>query len=412
MSDPATGRGLGARLGAPIRRIRPEFDMDVWRFKRRLRVRSEGRALTDLDVRLRASAQDTHLVVVPHFGPDAPTWHVAGQNHFFEVWRSAQEILGEDRVTLVGVDPSEPPAHWHRRLLETVADTKATHLIAQIETDPNRPDAWSWDVVTSSLAKNWRGAFIGVMWDSAFPWLRFKARHLGTLMPNLLIAELCEPMSGLVARGRYEVGPMTMPFSQASVAAIDTYVADAPKLYQLTFIGALYDYRVELIEHLRAAGVDVAVNPHRTDVTRDYMESRTNQPKYLDYMRGLAQSEMTLNFSLASGGPVEQYKIRVQEASMVGCLCLTDDVDRTRHFFAPNEYAYFPSLDSIPGIVTERLSDIPRLRADQAAARARAHELARTDFWGRIDEGLRLRGLPLLTGLVPPPEPLSPLRTA
>lgn len=96
---------------------------------------------------------------------------------------------------------------------------------------------------------------------------------------------------------------------------------------------------------------------------------------------------------------------------MVGCLCLTDDVDRTRHFFAPNEYGYFPTLDSIPGIVTERLSDLPRLRADQSAARARAHELARTDFWGRIDEGLRLRGLPLLTGLVPPPEPLAPLHT-
>lgn len=403
---------LGARLGAPIRRIKPDFDMDVWRAKRRRQIRLESRALADLDTRLRTASKDPHLVVVPHYGPDAPTWHIAGQNHFFEVWRSAQEILGEDRVTLVGVDREEPARQWHRRLLETVADTKATHVIAQIETDPNRADLWSWDVVASMLAKHWNGSLIGLMYDSAFPWLRMKARHLGAIMPNLLVAELCEPMTGTIKPGRIEVGPMTMPFSQESVRAIDDYVAGATKLYQLTFIGALYDYRVELIKQLRDAGVDVAVNPHRPDTTNNYMESRTNQPSYLDFMKGLAQSEMTLNFSLASGGPVEQYKIRVQEASMVGCLCLTDDVDRTRHFFAPNEYGYFPSLDAIPGIVAERLSDLPRLRADQAAARVRALELARTDFWGRIEDGLRLRGLTPLTGITPPREPLAPLRSA
>ena len=97
-------RTLGARLGIPIRRIRPEFDMDVWRAKRHLRIRSEVRDLADLDARLNTASQDIHLVVVPHYGPDAPTWHVAGQNHFFEVWRSAQEILGSLLVTLVVVD--------------------------------------------------------------------------------------------------------------------------------------------------------------------------------------------------------------------------------------------------------------------------------------------------------------------
>lgn len=408
----ANQRNLGARLGALIRRIRPEFDMDVWRAKRRSRIRSGRRELLYLQPRLEELREETHVVVAPHVGTDAQTWHVAGQNHFFEVHQSALEILGTDRVTLLDVGRNESQESWHRRLLETVVETKATHVIGQIENDPNQHDSWSWDVVGSLLGKYWSGAFIGVMYDSAFPWLRMKARHLGSIMPNLLVAELCEPMTGIIKPGRIEVGPMTMPFSQESVDAINAYVADAQKLYQLTFIGALYDYRVELIKHLRSAGVDVAVNPHRPDTTSNYMESRTNQPSYLDYMKGLAQSEMTLNFSLASGGPVEQYKIRVQEASMMGCLCLTDDVDRSRHFFAPNEYGYFPSLDAIPEIVAERLSDIPRLRADQAAARVRALELARTDFWGRIDEGLRLRGLAPLTGLTPPPEPVAPIHSA
>jgi hypothetical protein len=397
---------LGSRIGAPIRRIRPEFDMDVWRAKRAVSVVREKRQLDHLAKQIHARQGDVHLVVAPHFGPDAPTWHVAGQNHFFEVYQSAIEILGAERVTLFGVTRDEPAQDWHRRLLETMHKTQATHLIAQIENDPNQAHSWTWDVIGSLLAKQWNGALIGVMYDSAFPWLRMKARRLGRIMPQLLVAELCEPMSGQIRSGRIEVGPMTMPLSKATVDAIDAHIAGAPKIHQLTFIGALYDYRVDLIAELRRSGVDVSVNPHRPDVTTNFDESRTNQPSYLDYMMGLAQSDMTLNFSLASGGPVEQYKIRVQEAGLAGCLCLTDDRDRTRHFFAANEYAYFPSLDAIPRIVAERLADPVQLRADQQAARVRAHELARTDFWGRIEQGLIQRGLPALTGISPPNEPV------
>lgn len=404
MTEP-TKRTLGAKLGAPLRRIKPDFDMDVWRAKRALVVARETRQLSPVAKSLSSRYDDVHLVVAPHYGPDAPTWHVAGQNHFFEVYQSACEILGPDRVTLFGVDNNESASAWHRRLLETMRDTRATHVIAQIENDPNQAGNWTWDVIGNQLTHGWNGAFIGLMYDSAFPWLRMKARHLGRRLPNLLVAELCEPMSGVIRPGRPEVGPMTMPLSQATVDAIDAYVEGLPKLYELTFIGALYDYRVELIDKLRAGGVDVSVNPHRSDVTTNYDESRANQPTYLDYMKGLAQSEMTLNFSLASGGPVEQYKIRVQEASLVGCLCLTDDKDRTRLFFAPNEYGFFPSLEALPEIVANRLADTDQLRADQRDARARAHELARIDFWGRIDQGLQVRGMRPLTGISPPVEP-------
>ncbi len=388
MAEP-TKRSFGATLGAPFRRIKPDFDMDVWRAKRAVAVARESRGLAPIAKSLRPQDADVHLIVAPHFGPDAPTWHVAGQNHFFEIYQSACEILGPDKVTLFGVERHESSSTWHRRLLETMRDTHATHVIAQIENDPNQAHNWTWDVIGNQLAQHWDGAFIGLMYDSAFPWLRMKARHLGKKVPNLLVAELCEPMTGQIQPGRVEVGPMTMPLSQATVDAIDECVTDLPKIH----------------EQLRRTGVNVAVNPHRPDATTNYDESRANQPTYLDYMKGLAQSEMTLNFSLASGGPVEQYKIRVQEASLVGCLCLTDDVDRTRRFFAPHEYAYFPSLDAIPKIVADRLADSGQLRADQQAARARAHELARTDFWGRIDDGLRLRGMRPLTGIRPLIEP-------
>lgn len=397
-----------ARLGGLASRAYPRLDEDYWRVSRWRRTRMGARALRPQAARLAAQGstrgRPVHLVVVPDAGPGAPTWQVAGGNLFFEVYQSAVEVLGPDRVTLLAVRPEETEAEWHARLLDTLAETRATHVIAQIEADPEHTDRWSWDVVARVLDHSWDGVLVGVMYDSAYAWLQTRARRLGRLLPSLLLADLCVPMDGFVAPGRYDVGPLTMPFSQASIRAVDEHVRGMPKRHEVTFIGTLYEYRVELLEPLRALGLDVVINPHRPGAQADE-ESSPARTSYLDYMAALAQSEVTINFSLARGGPAEQYKIRVHEASLVGCLCLTDDRHRSQGFFAPSEYGRFTTLESMGPMVVECLSDRAALRERQAAARERAHVLSRTDFWGRIEVGLERRGLPALTGLRPPPPP-------
>jgi len=399
-------RSFMGRVGEAAGRVYPHVDRDVWLARRRLHVRRPRAELDRVAAGLswgRREAGDVHLVVVVHHGPDVPNWHVAGGNHFYEVNQSAIEALGADRVTLFAVAADEPTSTWQERLVRTVAAVGATHLIAQIEVDPNQHAEWNWDVVLPVLSRYWAGSTIGLMYDSAYEWLRIRAHRLARQTDRFLIAELCQPMDGFVRPGQYEVGPMTMPLSQQSVAAIDERVAGLTKDYDVSFIGALYDYRIEMLDRLTAAGVDVAVNPHRADAPATFEASRTNQPTYLDYMAGLARSRMTINFSLANGGPHEQYKIRVHEAALVGCIPLTDDGDRTRHFYAPGEYGFFPSLAGLPEVVAARLADPEQLAVDQQAARERAHALSRSDFWGRIEVGLRRRGLPRLTGMTPPP---------
>jgi hypothetical protein len=399
------------KISAPLHKVFPNLHFRVWNRQRDSIVAKESNALSEFGLSLQNVSADSqrelHVVVVPHYGPDAPTWHVAGQNHFFEVYTSLVEILGSDRVTLFETHKTDPDFEYHRGLLKVVIETKATHVVAQIETDPNKGDQWSWDIPMSVLARDWDGVFIGVMWDWAYPWLRVRAQRLARINPKLLVAELCQPISGQTVKGRIEAGPMTMPLSQATTDAILERVSGAKKLYDLTFIGALYDYRVELIKQLRSHGVNVAVNPHRPDTTTDYLESRTNQPTYLDYMYGLAQSRMTINFSAAAGGPGEQYKIRLQEAAMAKCLCLTDDLNGTRHFFGLNEYSYFDKVSDIETVVERALHDLEQLEVNAQAAQVRAIELAHTDFWGRIENALRARGLRELTGIEPPPEPSS-----
>ena len=389
-------RSFLGKIGLQIGKVFPQFDATIWQVKRKRHCAQQSKALSVLASQLprdERGQRPIHLVVTAHHGPDAPNWHIAGGNIGFETYLSAVELLGEENVSLFGAGKDEPEVSWHSRLLELMAEKKATHLIGQIEVDPNQGSNWSWDVLATVFNEYWDGVFIGLMYDSAFEWLRLKTKRIGKIYPRVLYVDICEPIAGYVVPGRPEVGPVTMPMSQASVNRIDEYVSGLEKLHQVSFIGALYDYRVDLINALKSDGFDVVVNPHRPDTTVDYLDSRTNQPTYLDYMAGLAQSELTINFSLASGGPHEQYKIRVQEASLVGTICLTDDRERTRLFFEPNEYRFFESISSIEKVVESTLRDPSQLAQDQIAAKKRAHVLAKTDFWGKINETLDMRRL-------------------
>jgi glycosyltransferase involved in cell wall biosynthesis len=185
-----------------------------------------------------------------------------------------------------------------------------------------------------------------------------------------------------------------MPVSNESLAVVDERTAGMAKIHDVVFIGVLYPYRVAMLDALREIGVRVAVNPHRLDVARDLAATQSNQPSWLDYMTALAQSHLAINLSQSSAGPFQQLKTRVLEASAVGCVILTDDVDRTERFWVPGEeYGYFATPADVPALVEGFLSNPERLAAAEDAAKARARSINVTSFWGGIEETLRRRGL-------------------
>ena len=192
---------------------------------------------------------------------------------------------------------------------------------------------------------------------------------------------------------------MTMAISDQTLDVVDKYVVGMSKDLPVSFIGALYPDRVQMLQAIRDADIDVAVNPHRVDVTRDFVESRTNQPTYLHYMAGLYRSRMTINLSASSSGNGQQLKTRVLEACLVGTVVLTDDSDRTERFWkADRDFIHFDSIDVLAASVVD-LERNPERREDIARhARARARELNVMGFWGGIDQGLKARSLqPLIT---------------
>lgn len=339
-----------------------------------------------------------HLVVVPIEGPQFPDWRPGTRNFYYEAYQSAVESLGIGAVSVLDVSPGEAAESWGAQLRDLLGDTQATHVITHIEHDPGSPDAWNWDIAWNRIARTWDGVLLGVMFDSAFELVSMKARRLGRMSPNFVGVDICMPMDGTLIRGRREVGPVTMPVSRQSLTLVQERIAGITPDHDVSFIGALYPYRVQLIARLRSAGIDVAVNPHRPDTTHDFVTSRTNQPEWLDYMAGLAASRMSVNFSRSSAGGYEQLKTRVIEATLAGTFLLTDDRDRTRRYFTEDvEFGFFPDVSALPGVITRWVESPTRVEGARSA-QAKAEQIALTDFWSRIDEGLRVRGLPV-TGI-------------
>ena len=390
----SSSAGLAHRVRALPGRIWPGLDERLWN---RARDREVGPRPGPRDHAPPAAHRPSHVVIVPIDGPNVASWQPAGGNFFHEIVQAGVEYGGDARVSVFAVEPGEAADHWHERLIAYLVDSGATHLLAQVESDPNNPSAWTWDVLWSRLIPAWDGVFLGVMFDSAFRWLTIHSRRLARMSDRFVLVDICMPMDGVLVRGRPEIGPVNMPVSNQSVAVIERHVAGLDKAFDVSFIGALYPYRVDMIDALTARGLTVAVNPHRPDAPQDFAASRANQPTYLDYMAGLARSQMTINLSRSSAGDVQQLKTRVLEASLVGCLVLTDDVDRTERFWVPGEeYGYFAGLRDLPALVEAYLADSPRLARAQAAAQRRARTLNVLSFWGGIDDGLLRRRLPAI----------------
>jgi hypothetical protein len=377
-------------------RINPYWDEIGWNNRLDRVMTSAGVTPTQSKVSNTFVVRPTHVVVVPQSGPHADNFRHGQWNIYFEAISALRDLTEPAMVSVLDVQPDESSEVWIPRLMQLVRETNATHVLTHIEMDPgNQTENWSWDqAFTRLIDGGWDGVLLGVNFDSAYKWIRARSRRLARISPQFVSVDICMPMDGQLIRKRTEIGPVNMPVSAGSLKLVEEALVGVEKVHDVSFVGTLYPYRVELIDSLRGRGIDVAVNPHRSDETTDFESSRANQPEWVDYMRGLASSHLTINFSQSSAGPFEQLKTRVIEAGLAGTYLLTDDKDRTRLFFPPDEFSTFDSVDDLPDLIESLLRDRADLDVRARRAQVRARELAVTDFWTRIDAGLRARGLP------------------
>ena len=397
--DPA---GLRGKVGRLLQRLIPDADQRAYaraRVKdRRARAASGDFAQVEAATRRLPSRGDRspHVVVVGPQEPSLGTWVPGVRNLYYEAYATLGETAGAESVSAFFAAPGESSAQWQARLVDYLRDSQATHLLAHVEGDPGNLEAWTWDTFWHEVCPHWDGVFLGGMFDSSYRFTEAKAQIMARMSPNFVLVDICIPMDSALVRGRREVGPVNMPMSQASLSLLDERLSSVSPIYDLSFFGVLYDYRVELLDRLRAEGLNVAVNPHRSDAATDGTATRANQPSWLDYMAGIGASRTTVNFSQSNAGPFEQLKTRVMEVGLAGAYLLTDDHDRTNRYWSSADFSEFTSPTDLVAVAQSVLSDEPARSAAAARFGERARVLARDQFWGSIETTMQARGLPSL----------------
>lgn len=136
------------------------------------------------------------------------------------------------------------------------------------------------------------------------------------------------------------------------------------KVHDVVFIGQPHGRRREIIERLRAAGIEV--------VTRGvgWPEGRAS---FSEMAELTARARINLNLSMTSRGGVHQVKGRDFEVPGAGELLLTQDhPDLARHFVPGEEVATYRDEEDILPQVRALLADEPLRTRIAAAGFARA----------------------------------------
>jgi len=398
-----TPEGIRGRAGRLAQHLIPDLDQRTYA-RARKRDRRTRNASSDFQLLRSRAAQswpafgtEPTVVVVPPEGPESETWEPARWNIYFEASQRLRETPGGPTVLDFHVDPAESPGQWQARLVDFLRDSQATHVLTHIERDPvTEPTTWTWDSFWEWVHPHWQGVLLGGMFDSSYRFTEAKAKILASMSPRFALVDICIPMDSALVKGRPEVGPVNIPMSNRTLELVESHIADQGKEFDVSFMGVMYDYRVELVRKLQASGLSVAVNPHRSDGALDADATRQNQPSWLDYMRGLAASKATINFSRSNAGPFEQLKTRVVEVGLAGTYLLTDDHDRTRRFWDAGTFSEFNGLDDLVTVSERVLGDSAELASATESFSERARFLARHHYWGAIEATLRARGLPSL----------------
>lgn len=361
------------------------LDRQVWRRQRRGICRDFAKSLAVDDTTM--VGNDARLLIVPHDGPRVRGWHPVGGNWFYEIYASAVDRLGSDRVGYVDIPLGVGPELWIALVLEEIRAQGATHVIFQMERDPDKSDAWNWDALVTLLRRSGNVTPIAVHYDLHFGWIQEKLRRLHRLHPGLMSVGLADPPMAEIAKDPQSVGPVTMPVSLATIAGFTEIRQAAERRDSISFLGALYDDRVPLINDLKRQRPNLLVNPHHETESVDYLGSRTNQPNYENYLRGLASTEFTINFARSSSGEALQYKTRVIETALLGTFLITDDIEWTPKLFPDDLVLCVDSFSDISGAL-DSFRNLGPVKERRERLIALGERLATDHFWHEVDRAL------------------------
>jgi hypothetical protein len=382
---------MRSKLSKKINGAFPYLSWDLWSARRTLdqAIHPERSSLPPAKTTQSRGQEFSVLFVIPQDEHGADRWLPGIGNYPFELFESAKEALGPNRVHQVLVPHDEPAREWHDRVITAARESGATHIFGRTDHEPNGLDhLWSWDVFVKRLRRDWPGVFLALSYDSAYPYVSMHLDRLTRLHDRTMPVVLDRPISEAIRPHRPAAGPLFLPLSTASMQVLDAAIAEVQPQYDLTFIGNVsgYPYRADLLAELKDAGLDVVVNPQSGGTD--------NRPGFESYARALKTSRITLNFSRCNGEPITQLKTRLLEGSLFGAVVASDSPLYVQDYFVDGEeFISYSSPADLKKKISLLLGNDSALVEMRSKARRKANQLRVTNLWQKVDQALEARGL-------------------
>jgi hypothetical protein len=382
---------MRATLSKKVNGAFPYLSWDLWSARRTLdqAIHRERSSVAQAAAPQSRSQESSVLFVIPQDEHGQDRWLPGVGNYPFELFESAKEALGADRVHQVLIPHDEPAREWHDRVITAARESGASHIFGRTDHEPNGLDhLWSWDVLVKRFRREWSGVFLALSYDSAYPYVAMHLDRLTRLHERTMPVVLDRPISAAIRPHRPAAGPLFLPLSTPSMAVLDAAVSDVEPRYDLTFIGNVsgYPYRADLLAELKGAGLEVVVNPQSGGTD--------NRPGFESYARALKTSRITLNFSRCNGVPITQLKTRLLEGSLFGAVVASDSPLYVQDYFIDGEeFISYSSPEELKTKVSALLSDSTALDDMRHKARLKADQLRVTNLWQKVDQALEARHL-------------------
>lgn len=337
------------------------------------------------------------LIVLPDISGN-PDFGPAKGNYFFEIFTSAQERYGVDRVAAHCLSQTEDWIIQCRRIAWRLKNGGESHVLFYIESSDPNTQRWRWDVLANEIARSGCStAAIGFLTDGTYELHQLFCRRFQQVYANSLFVQIDVKPSDRYVQGGRLIGPTFLPISRGSIRQLESHLlgVEVTKSFHLSFIGKMYGYRSKVLTKLVGLGLEVAINPHRS-------QGGDETISYLDYMAALHRSRFTINFARASDSRQKQLKSRILESVLAGSVPITDDQGLSEEVLpAGISVRTFRSAIDLLAIqeTSESRSRIIERGFPNGLVKEEIRSLASSHFWQTIERGLESSGLPKLTPL-------------
>ena len=292
---------------------------------------------------------------------------------FTEIYLSSRDRFGPLNTKKISGLMSP---NWIHQASDEVLNFDPSHLIVHVEQDPIESKWWSLDIFLSQLRNfGWMGNIVLVSYDSVWDSTKLHIDRITNYVQNVTVVSIDRPYLRKSKEEVSFVGPVILPLSLGTLNALqDMRSTNKSQSLDITFFGRKYGYREKFLGKLSFDAItQIKVNPQGSGA------------HYRSYLEALGKATSTIDFSRASGQNLKQFKCRIIEASLLGCIVITDGVSLINQVYPGFKVIGFKQPRTLENVIRDFTNYRSlSLEVNTSEYFSLMENLAQNSFWDQV----------------------------